>query len=368
MTVFVNSGNDFDVRSSFNMKTYEHLPLGTYVIRHRSDGTIYLEKTENISIPSKIYGDANKNLARIINTFMDRNGSTGILLSGEKGSGKTLLSKLLSHKLLNDYQIPTIIVNTPYTGDSFNFIINSIKQPCMFLFDEFEKVYSEEQQEALLGMLDGAFTSKKLFVMTCNDKYKMSRYMHNRPGRFFYSISYKGVDSNFIREYCEDRLNDKDKIESVLKISTMFDSFNFDILQSLVEEMNRYNENAFEAIALLNAKPEYGARIPFKGKVFFKGTNKEASYGDANVTIHPLKCEFSFNVFTSPEEVEKYENYITTDDNSDEPEYDMEYVEFTTQTITSIHDGIYKFESKCGKYIAVLERVEEPQYDLKRLM
>ena len=73
----------------------------------------------------------------------------GILLWGPPGTGKTLLARVLGMKCVEqDY--PCVIINTPWSGDNFNRFIQTIDQPCMILFDEFEKIYSREQQELLL--------------------------------------------------------------------------------------------------------------------------------------------------------------------------------------------------------------------------
>jgi hypothetical protein len=104
-------------------------------------------------------------------------------------------------------------------------------------------------------MLDGTMTSQKLFVLTVNDTWSVSSHMKNRPGRLFYNIEFSGLGAQFIREYCEDKLEDKEQVEPVLQASALFDQFNFDMLKALVEEMNRYKETPFQALEMLNAKP-----------------------------------------------------------------------------------------------------------------
>lgn len=223
----------------------------------------YIEQVDSFELNYKVYGDTLRNADRIINSFQDRPNSTGILLSGEKGSGKTMLAKLLAIKC-KELDIPTIIINTAWTGESFNTLIQSIEQPCMILFDEFEKVYDEKDQSAILTLLDGVFPSKKLFVLTCNDKWRIDEHMRNRPGRIFYLIDFRGLDVEFIKEYCRDKLNDQSQIDNVCRISSMFSEFNFDLLKALCEEMNRYKETAQEAIKLLNAKPHSNDGSKFK--------------------------------------------------------------------------------------------------------
>lgn len=259
MTYFIKSGNTYQISDESALDIKNILPARNYVVKfNEMKGFFFLEEVDDFEIPTKMYGNVTKNSGRIISTFLSRSMSTGVLLTGEKGSGKTLLSKRICIDIAKEHQVPTLVINTPFNGDGFNKFIQSINQPCVVLFDEFEKTFDSEEQEKLLTLLDGVFGSKKLFLLTCNNKYRIDSHMMNRPGRIFYAIDFKGLDVQFIREYCEDVLINKDHIEKICQISNLFSEFNFDMLKALVEEMNRYNESPQEAMNLLNAKPQYG--------------------------------------------------------------------------------------------------------------
>lgn len=262
MSHFIRRQNTFRVAHDLAIpEMSDVLPPGIYTVKFAGgfDPHFYLEETEKMKLPSKIYGDAQAKANRIFNTFEERTRSTGVLLSGEKGSGKTLLTKILSNLALS-HGISTLIVNTPFCGDEFNTFMQAISQPCVVLFDEFEKVYDSEQQEAALTLLDGVVQTKKLFLLTVNDVYKINENMRNRPGRLFYSIDYAGLDQSFIKEYCEDNLKNKAYIGQVCAVTSLFYRFNFDMLQAIVEEMNRYNESVEQVLPLLNAKPSEDGR------------------------------------------------------------------------------------------------------------
>jgi len=176
-----------------------------------------------------------------------------VLLSGEKGSGKTLLAKKLSIEgLTRGY--PTLIVNNSYTGDAFNTFLQSITQPCIILFDEFEKVYTKDDQQGLLTLFDGFFTTTKLLVLTTNNYLGINDHLQNRPGRLYYSLEFIGLSRDFILEYGKENLKNKANLSNLGVIASMVNPISFDILQAIVEECNRYDETPVKAMEMLNVK------------------------------------------------------------------------------------------------------------------
>jgi hypothetical protein len=293
-----------------------------------------------------VYGDCLKNTDRVIRTFLSRPAATGVMLTGEKGSGKTLLTKNIAIELAKQ-GIPTIVINAPWHGDKFNSFIQTITQPCAILFDEFEKTYDRDEQEAILTLLDGVFPSKKLFMLTTNDKYRVDFHMRNRPGRIFYMLDFKGLDSEFIREYCQDNLENKGHIEKIVSIASLFSEFNFDMLKALVEEMNRYNETPQESLKMLNAKPEFDGGSKYSVEIIHNG---ELVKGDVNPSVfdgNPLQ----------PKGVE-----VSFDADPD-GDRDWEYLHFNANALVSVdaHTGKFEFEDKGTRLI--LTKVKNKSYD-----
>ena len=324
MTYFLKNGNTFKVSSKEAMDLHEALPAGNYTVKTDPFGNFFLESIDRFEIKGKVYGDSTKRADRILSTFSDRTASTGVMLTGEKGSGKTLLSKMLAVKGY-DQGIPTIVINNAWHGEAFNTLIQSIEQPCIVLFDEFEKVYDEHEQEAMLTLLDGVYPSKKLFVLTCNDKWRVNSHMRNRPGRIFYSLEYKGLEESFIREYCQDNLNAKEHTDRIVGIAGTFDQFNFDMLKALVEEMNRYNETPQEAMSMLNTKPEYGDNSSYTMKLVINGEEvKETNMEEKEWHGNPLSKSIGLSY------------KVVEDAGTDDESWDWESVRFSPSELKKI--------------------------------
>jgi hypothetical protein len=99
-----------------NLDVHDKLPPGTYSVNYSNCRSAYfLEIIDDFVLNGKIYGDVHKTSDRIISTFLERPRSTGVLLVGEKRSGKTLL---IQYKSIDAAKsgIPPIIVNQPWHG------------------------------------------------------------------------------------------------------------------------------------------------------------------------------------------------------------------------------------------------------------
>ena len=301
-TIFLSKGGRFMVGKRSNAPSlpviHEVLPPGNYMVGFDSDIGFFLQSVEPFKT-TPLYGDISHTRDRIINTFIARPYNTGVMLTGEKGCGKTLLARILSLKMGEDYSIPTILINSAFNGESFNSFLGSIQQPLCIIFDEFEKTYRKGEdddsggvtkQESILTLFDGVFQQKRMFIITCNDRYGVDSHMLNRPGRFFYSIDYQGLDRNFIVDYCNSNPTNKEHIESVCRTGALFGKFNFDMLQAIVEEMNRYDEQASEVIKFLNTKPEYSEAILCQVSV--RRGKEDLAVLSPHITVSPATQSF----------------------------------------------------------------------------
>jgi len=345
MTYYICNGNQFDVAKEKSIDIRDRLPVGNYIVKERPmDGPLFLEGVDDFVSISKLYGTTTKDADRILRTYQERGISTGVLLNGEKGSGKTLLAKTLSIEGAK-LGIPTIIINAPWVGDKFNKFIQDIDQECIVMFDEFEKVYDSNNQEVILTLLDGVFPSKKLFILTCNDKWRIDSHMRNRPGRIFYMLDFFGLEDAFIREYCQDNLNDKQHIDKICQVAAMFAQFNFDMLKALVEEMNRYNETPREALRMLNAKPEFAGASKFKVEHRIAGKLLDDGHCDPNRWEgNPLSAE---------------RIHVGYDPEPDNPDSDWKNSLFSCDDLVQVLPKEGRFIYKQGDYEITMIREQE---------
>lgn len=239
------------------------LPIATYTVEAMPvTNELYLLKTDSFNRPKKIYGEVDHQSDRIIKTFEARDRNTGVLLNGEKGSGKTFLAKYISWKL-HEMGYPTILINAQYDTVALSQMIKNINEPCLIIFDEFEKIYSagsEEElnspQNGLLTLLDGLLVTKKLFIFTCNNDMQISDMLKNRPGRVFYSLEFGGIADDVLQSYCKENLANQEYLKEVLNIKKLFTHFTFDMMQALVEETNRYNDKPLNVVKMMNILPD----------------------------------------------------------------------------------------------------------------
>jgi hypothetical protein len=228
-----------------DLKTFGQLPSGNYKVCFDKMMGFYLLDTDSFKVEEKQYGQHPLKIAKVEKLFDSIDRSVGIILSGEKGMGKSMFARALSASFAEDREhrnIPTVIVNYAFPG-VVDFL-ESIKQECIVLFDEFEKVFDngeqKEPQDRLLSLFDGVSQTKRLYVVTVNDIRRVNQYMINRPGRFHYHLQFSYPSHEEIAEYLKDKLLPEyyDQIGIVQRFSSRA-SMNYDALRAIAHELNQ---------------------------------------------------------------------------------------------------------------------------------
>lgn len=253
-----------------NLVVYDKLPADVYIIRFNELQGFYLEKYSMEVNEEKVYGVHKSKIEKVKNAFKNSQRSLGVILSGDKGIGKSLFARMLSLESV-DNGYPVIIVDRYVQG--INSFIEEIEQEVVVLFDEFDKTFVDNDgdncaQTSMLSLFDGVAAGKKLYIVTCNNVYKLNEYLINRPGRFHYHFRFKYPTSEEIKIYLQDKLDKKywSEIDSVINFCGKVE-LNYDCLRAIAFELQNGEtfEDAINDLNVINIdEQKYDVLITFK--------------------------------------------------------------------------------------------------------
>lgn len=235
--------------------TPEKLEPGNYLLKVDNNG-FYLQRKEPFSLPSKIYGDHTE-VDRWLKSYeLNSEKNLGIVLSGMKGTGKTITCQLLCKKANK----PVIIINEPFFGSDFiDFITCPLFNDSIVFVDEYEKIYQKFQDgknpHDFLQIMDGNYNTRLLFLLTVNEM-NINEYLINRPGRIKYNKCFDSLPMEVIEQVVDDLLENKEHKESVFKFFEILGMVTYDLLVCVIKEMNLFKEDALQVAKYLNLKPE----------------------------------------------------------------------------------------------------------------
>lgn len=259
----VNIGTRFEIYND-TLKVYDKLPAKTYTICFEKMSGFHLEAHADLKISEKIYGVHEEKALKVLRSFAGFDRSLGVILSGDKGIGKSLFAKRLCEMAVAQ-GIPVLIVDQFIPGVAS--YIESIDQEVLVLFDEFDKTFGNirvgeneaDPQAGLLSLFDGVAHGKKLFVITCNELRGLNDYLVNRPGRFHYHFRFDYPSDTEIKEYLTDKLSKAyyGEIEKVVAFSKRV-NLNYDCLRAITFELNTGEpfETAIQDLNILNLNQE----------------------------------------------------------------------------------------------------------------
>ena len=252
MMNIIQTGTDYRVYDS-SVIQHKKLPPRVYDVHVSQQSGWYLTDiggTEEYKITEKIYGNHQKKVDKIFRGFTTiDNRSMGVIFSGGKGLGKSLSMRLLILQAL-DNGLPVILVNSYIAGIAD--FLESIEQETVVCFDEFDKTFGLSYSYArsnrddkidpmveMLSLFDGLGTTKKLYVITCNNVRSLNEYLLNRPGRMHYHIRFDCPRGDAIKEYLIDKCGEGliDEINKVIKFSFRV-PLNYDCLRAIAFELN----------------------------------------------------------------------------------------------------------------------------------
>ena len=153
--------------------------------------TAYMVENGELNLPAKIYELEEDKIfkKRVLNNFNKHDNSVGVMLAGTKGTGKTMLAKIIA----KESNLPIIIVDTNFPSGRLIGFFKQFTTPVCVIFDEIEKNFNTGR---MLDFLDGVEkTTKKLVLMTCNELNQVSEYLQDRCSRIRYVRKY-GITDN----------------------------------------------------------------------------------------------------------------------------------------------------------------------------
>lgn len=270
----VSAGSRFMVYGD-DVQTYKELPVGAYEVHASQMTGFFLTKRNDFKVTEKVYGNHAIKVDKVLKSFSLSDRNFGLILSGQKGIGKSMFMRVLAEKA-NGMGYPVIVVNSYIPGiDNF---LGDIEQEVIVLFDEFEKTFRQdddhhEPQEEMLSLFDGTDGGKKLFIITCNEVRKLNTYLLNRPGRFHYHFEILPPSGDEVREYMIDKLDPTywDQVDKVVALANSI-YMTYDYLRAIAFELNQGYplEEALADLNIARVQAEFDITVTMHGGIEYK--------------------------------------------------------------------------------------------------
>lgn len=220
--------------------------------------SFYLEyKYDVVPLPKKIYGKVNRLLLHYLTRFDSVDESLEVLLVGDAGSGKTLLSDMICQSCI-DRGMPVIDISgldidTDDLSNSFVEFIGQLHNVCIRL-DEFGKMIPRYRQQYLLTIMTERH--RRIFwILTENSYDYINNFITGSTHRVRYSQEFTKIDAEVVIGYCRDKGVSDKFIDQLLILQNRAKHFSFTHLMTLVEEHMLFpNMGIDEMISLLNLK------------------------------------------------------------------------------------------------------------------
>ena len=218
---------------------YELINGGVYDLKwDRYEGRAIFTENGKLNLPDKVY-ELEEDITfktRVLNNFNKNDKSVGIMLAGTKGTGKTMLAKVIA----KESNLPIIIVDSQYPANRLVTFFKQFTTPVCIIFDEIEKNFDTS---SMLDFLDGVEkTTKKLVLMTCNNLNRVSEYLQDRCSRVRYIRKYTPTDNlAFLPMLIEDKqIKNAKKVEEFIK--TKFKLLSIDNINAFLNEIKELED------------------------------------------------------------------------------------------------------------------------------
>lgn len=229
---------------------YKMEPNKVYTVDYdRYAEQIKLKEAPDLQLPSNLYTtkEDEKFMKRVLNNFSKSEKSTGVMLAGTKGTGKTVMAK----QLALTSNLPIILIDKSLRPCYLKTLFNKLAtlSVCV-IFDELDKLGEDYDDDYMLQIFDGISSSgKHLIISTCNDTSEVNEYLLDRCSRIRYYKEFEEMSPSMIHSILFDRLNDKEEVKPLTDfIVKNFNCISFDNVASFAEEVNEYPSETFEEL------------------------------------------------------------------------------------------------------------------------
>ena len=114
-TTYIETGGHVRVYDDA-VRTHQVFPLGTYRVHFTSKEGFSLIKVDDLTVGTeRVYGGLERKVAKIFRSYALSDRSLGVMLSGDKGIGKTLFLRMVAEEA-RDQALPVVIVSEANRG------------------------------------------------------------------------------------------------------------------------------------------------------------------------------------------------------------------------------------------------------------
>lgn len=243
------------------VRTHPEFPLGTYRVGFSPKEGFSLVRIDDLTVGAeRVYGGRDKKVAKIFRSYARSERSLGVMLSGDKGIGKSLFLRMVA-EAAREQQLPVVVVSEDHDGVAD--FLDSLDE-CLIVFDEFEKTFpagrhgrsdGHNRQNQFLSLFDGLSSVKRIYCLSVNDIADVSTYLVNRPGRFHYHLRFDYPGPDEVRQYLADQAPsaDPEEIENVALFARRA-RLNYDHLRAIAFELQQPHALFSEIVEDLNIK------------------------------------------------------------------------------------------------------------------